>query len=175
MTIEKKLERLWQNKARPALLIILALVILLKLFAPTPADAHTIRAHNPHTEEYATINLDTEEDLKKLDYIARDWRQKQQCTIDRRTVNWLHQILVDLNVDDVQVEILSGYRTIASNKKVGGVEKSQHIQCKALDVRIVGVSTYRTWQAAKRSQIGGLGYYPNHGFIHIDSGRLRSW
>ncbi|MGI4991044.1 YcbK family protein (plasmid) [Halobacteriovorax sp. GFR7] len=138
-------------------------------------EAHTITAHNPHTEEYATINLDKEDDLKKLDYIARDWRVKQQCRIDRKTIGWLHQILRNLRMDNAQVEIVSGYRTLQTNNKVGGKKRSQHMVCKALDIRVVGVSNYRVWEAAKRSQVGGLGYYPKHGFIHIDSGRIRSW
>jgi uncharacterized protein YcbK (DUF882 family) len=42
-------------------------------------------------------------------------------------------------------------------------------------VRLRGVETRKLRQAALRLQVGGVGYYPSSNFVHVDTGRVRSW
>ena len=77
--------------------------------------------------------------------------------------------------------LLSSYRSPAYNRRVGGVSRSQHLQFNALDIAFKGVSAKRVyerllqWRADGRF-IGGLGYYPSSGFVHIDTrGRNATW
>jgi uncharacterized protein YcbK (DUF882 family) len=46
---------------------------------------------------------------------------------------------------------------------------------KAMDIRLVGVDTVRLRDAALALGIGGVGYYPDSDFVHIDTGPVRSW
>lgn len=70
------------------------------------------------------------------------------------------------------IKINSGYRSPAWNKAVGGVSNSQHIQGKASDIVISGMSpsevikTIESLIASGKMMQGGLGIYPN--FVHYD-------
>jgi len=45
----------------------------------------------------------------------------------------------------------------------------------AIDVRLRGVTTVDLRDAAISMQRGGVGYYQNSDFVHIDTGRVRRW
>lgn len=70
--------------------------------------------------------------------------------------------------------IRSGYRSPAYNRKVGGARKSQHVEARAADIVIAGVSTEALHSAVLRLiregkiRQGGVGYYPRSGFVHYD-------
>lgn len=65
------------------------------------------------------------------------------------------------------IHINSAYRTIAHNKAVGGSPNSQHLQGKAADIVIAGVSPLKVAQYAEAIGMGGIGLYD--GFTHVDS------
>jgi len=65
------------------------------------------------------------------------------------------------------ININSAYRTITHNKAVGGSPNSQHLQGKAADIVIAGVSPLAVAQYAESIGMGGIGLYD--GFTHVDS------
>lgn len=79
------------------------------------------------------------------------------------------------------ITILSAYRTIAHNKKVGGAEHSQHLYGRALDLKPpTGISIEKFYNDIKRNSnymgIHGLGKYAT--FVHIDirpTSKLITW
>ena len=74
--------------------------------------------------------------------------------------------------------ITSGYRNPKHNKNVGGVEKSQHLYHKAVDVVLDDTSheaSLRFIQIASKNGISGIGVYNTPGLIHIDIGPRRFW
>lgn len=78
------------------------------------------------------------------------------------------------------VAILSGYRSPAYNRSVGGVKASQHLLGTAADIDVQGVKPARVADAIAylisegRMLPGGLGRYP--GFTHYDiRGRNARW
>lgn len=81
-----------------------------------------------------------------------------------------------------KLRILSGYRSAAYNRTIGGARSSQHVLGRAADFVIDGVKPQDVHDRALRLyqdgflRIGGLGNYP--GFTHIDvrpSHRLARW
>jgi uncharacterized protein YcbK (DUF882 family) len=71
--------------------------------------------------------------------------------------------------------VLSGYRTNATNIEVNGAVNSQHLRAAALDLQISRARFNGFGEAALKLGRGGVGLYPTHGFIHLDSGPVRRW
>jgi uncharacterized protein YcbK (DUF882 family) len=63
--------------------------------------------------------------------------------------------------------INSGYRTVAYNKQVGGVDNSQHVLGKACDIVIKGHSSEEVGTIAKKIGFMGVGIYS--AFVHVDT------
>ena len=61
-------------------------------------------------------------------------------------------------------------------RKSGGVAtQSLHLSGRAIDIRLPGVATADLRKAGLGLQAGGVGYYPDSDFVHIDTGRVRYW
>jgi uncharacterized protein YcbK (DUF882 family) len=78
------------------------------------------------------------------------------------------------------IDIVCGYRTPWSNNYLrqhghGVAEHSQHMEAKAIDIRIPGVPTAQVRDTALAMQRGGVGYYAQSDFVHVDVGRVRRW
>lgn len=72
--------------------------------------------------------------------------------------------------------ITSGYRTPERNRSIeGAARNSLHTKGMAVDIRIPGVSTQILGRMAQMFQRGGVGFYMNKDFVHIDVGRVRYW
>ena len=76
------------------------------------------------------------------------------------------------------IKIMSGYRTIPYNVKVGGAVHSQHIYCRAADIKVPGVRPEKVAQTIEGliktggMKDGGLGVYPRGfrgGWCHYDT------
>jgi uncharacterized protein YcbK (DUF882 family) len=50
-----------------------------------------------------------------------------------------------------------------------------HTRGKAVDVRLTDVDTRALRDAALQLRHGGVGYYRKSDFVHLDTGRVRSW
>ena len=84
--------------------------------------------------------------------------------IDDKLVDGLQKIRTHFGKP---ININSAYRTAAHNKAVGGSPNSQHLQGKAADIAIGGVSPLAVAQFAESIGMGGIGLYD--GFTHVDS------
>lgn len=75
--------------------------------------------------------------------------------------------------------VVSGFRSLAHNKRVGGAKSSQHMTASALDLRSATKSAARLhakYLSLIRTGLvpdGGLGLYSS--WIHIDIGKPRRW
>jgi uncharacterized protein YcbK (DUF882 family) len=49
------------------------------------------------------------------------------------------------------------------------------MQGKAIDIRVPGYHSKKLWQVVIGLHAGGVGYYAQSDFVHIDLGRIRSW
>lgn len=117
--------------------------------------------------------------LGRLNHLLRDFRTQDVHRIDPQ----LFDILYDLQVladRDAPYEIISGYRSPATNKMLhnrsnGVATRSLHMDGKAIDVRLSGFSCKKLRDLALSLRRGGVGYYASSNFVHIDTGRVRSW
>jgi len=85
--------------------------------------------------------------------------------------------------NDKPITILSAFRTIEHNKKIGGATKSQHLFGRALDLKPpVGISIDKFYNTIKEFavlfKITGIGKYKT--FVHVDfrpssNGRITYW
>lgn len=121
-----------------------------------------------------------EEELYGANKILRDWRTDDMHDMDRATLMQMVNIAKLLGKQDHHFHIISGYRSPKTNAKLasksGGVaKKSLHMQGKAIDIAMPGVSIDHLHKAALSLQAGGVGKYSGSGFVHVDSGRVRSW
>lgn len=72
----------------------------------------------------------------------------------------------------IPVDVVSGFRTPAYNKKVGGRTKSFHLKAMAGDLQVIGMTPFQVHArikkliAEKKMKEGGLGLYPT--FVHYD-------
>ena len=79
----------------------------------------------------------------------------------------------------VPIAVTSGRRCKAHNKAVGGAKDSQHLFGKAADIKIKGMGVIEMFgfaHAVPAFLRGGIGLYPQDGFIHVDvRGSLARW
>jgi uncharacterized protein YcbK (DUF882 family) len=118
-------------------------------------------------------------ELKAINHVLRDHRTGDAYHMDNDLLNLLH--VLHQKMDSKQeFQVISGYRSPKTNaalsKKSSGVaKKSLHMQGKAIDIRLPGCQLSDLRKAAINCQTGGVGYYPESDFIHIDTGRVRRW
>ena len=123
---------------------------------------------------------------QELCHLLRDVNGKAAIPIDPKLIEtlWASQAFVARYGLDRPLEILSGYRTPASNNRlieqgVPAARQSLHMSGKAADVRIAGLTEEVLGGLVKSFRKGGVGFYyrsgPKGGWIHTDTGLNRSW
>jgi len=119
--------------------------------------------------------------LDRLNSFLRDSHNEAVTDFDPRTFDVLHTMLAKVGKGDGVVNILSGYRTQETNDALresgttNAALHSQHIEAKAIDLRVPGVNAGTLRDAALSLDAGGVGYYPKGQFIHVDVGPVRQW
>ncbi len=110
--------------------------------------------------------------------ILRDVKFKSTVRMSPKLLDLLYLIQVWLRINRLPYKILvnSGYRTPQHNSKLEGAAKqSLHIKAMAADIRIPGLSVDNLGKLAQAIGVGGVGFYPTKGFIHVDVGKVRTW
>lgn len=69
----------------------------------------------------------------------------------------------------------SAYRSPDYNRRVGGANRSMHLQGAAFDISMVNHDPVALEAAARVVGFTGFGFYPRQNFMHIDIGRARQW
>ena len=147
-----------------------------------PPALRRLRLTNIHTGEtfegtYRNDAGPIDRVMEELCVFLRDHHSGEKTQIDVGVIDFLAEILDA--VGETSATILSAYRTAETNAILarttfGVAEHSQHIYGRALDLRL-GAKLAEATNAARAMQRGGVGWYPHSGFIHIDTGPVRSW
>ncbi|UJF23403.1 DUF882 domain-containing protein [Shewanella sp. OMA3-2] len=117
--------------------------------------------------------------LEVFSQVLRDHRQNVAAPMDKRLFEYLYQLQDVLDNKD-EIHVISGYRSPKTNemlaaKSNGVAKKSFHMKGMAMDIAIPGVNLKNLRDAAISLKLGGVGYYPSSGFIHVDCGPVRRW
>lgn len=139
---------------------------------------------NTHTGEHLKLCYFRDgkfvaEACQRLNHLLRDFRSGDVHSIDTGLYDLVHAIQTEVGHRG-QVEIISGYRSPATNDKLrnsskGVAKHSLHMRGQALDIRLAGVDTANVRDAALALRAGGVGYYKKSDFVHVDTGRVRHW
>lgn len=116
---------------------------------------------------------------REINKILRDWRTDEVTAIDPALMDFLFA-LRRVMATKAPFQIISGYRSPATNamlrqRSKGVAKRSLHMLGMATDVRLAGRDTRLFALAARNLKLGGVGYYGKPDFIHLDTGRVRSW
>jgi uncharacterized protein YcbK (DUF882 family) len=149
------------------------------------SDDFRLELRNTHTGESLAADIcgidgafDTD-CLAQFDRLLRDHRNDATRVMDRGLFPQLLALPRVLGVP-ARYEVISGYRSPQTNQALraagrGVAERSLHLEGRAIDVRLVGVDCARLRDAALLAAAGGVGYYAKSNFVHLDTGRVRTW
>jgi len=154
---------------------------------PPPLDTtspRTLSLVNVHTDETLTVTYWSDgayrrDALDKLNYFLRDSRESAQTEMDPLLFDVLWHTQMHVGFSGA-VEVLSAYRSPTTNAWLASVSRgvandSQHMNGNAMDIRMPGVPVFKIRQVARSLGMGGVGFYPSSGFVHIDTGPVRYW
>ena len=148
---------------------------------------YRLRLHHLHTGEdidvvYRIGDTYLPQALERLNYFLRDHRTQAVSHYDPKEFDVLHELMTSLGRPNGLIDIVCGYRTPWSNNflrtrsaNTGVAEHSQHMLAKAIDIRVPGVNTLTLRNAALALHAGGVGFYPESQFVHVDVGPVRQW
>ena len=119
------------------------------------------------------------ESLAEINKVLRDHRTNTIAPMDTQLLTLLSTITQLVSPGET-LHVISGYRSPQSNQALAdqsnGVAKhSLHMDGKAIDIRIPGRDLAYLRDSALSLKRGGVGYYPKSQFVHLDTGRVRSW
>jgi uncharacterized protein YcbK (DUF882 family) len=123
---------------------------------------------------------------QELCHLLRDVNGRATAPIDPKLLEmlWGTQAFIARYGMEQPLEILSGYRTPASNARlqeqgIPAARKSLHMSGKAADIRIASLTEEVLGGLIRSFGQGGVGYYyrsgPKGGWIHADTGLNRTW
>jgi uncharacterized protein YcbK (DUF882 family) len=157
--------------------------VLAKAAQPAPAE-RTLRLYNTHTGESLRSVFWAEgqfipDALKDINKLLRDHRNDKIAEMDPQLIVLLNDVS-DKFGDNQVLHIISGYRSPESNARLaaasnGVARHSMHMDGKAIDIRMPGKNLAQLHKAAMSMKAGGVGYYPDSQFVHMDTGRVRYW
>jgi uncharacterized protein YcbK (DUF882 family) len=147
--------------------------------SPRSLSLVNVNTHETLTVTYWSDGTYHRDALDQLNHFLRDSQNNQQTEMDPLLFDVLWNTMNVVNYHGT-VEVLSAYRSPSTNAWLASVSRgvardSQHMNGNAMDIRFPGVPVFRIRQAARSLQMGGVGYYPRSGFVHLDTGPIRYW
>jgi uncharacterized protein YcbK (DUF882 family) len=139
---------------------------------------------NLHTEE--RINIEyfragsyVPEAMSAIEVLLRDFRTGDRHPIDPKLMDYLVDVAHAAGVDPA-FSVISGYRSPQTNAHLrdlstGVAQRSLHMEGRAIDVRMAAVDCTNLAAHAQDLQRGGVGYYRQSNFVHLDTGTFRTW
>lgn len=183
---------MYQSDRRGFLKAGLAMAAALGFWTPSLAEAsaapqiiaRTLRLTNIHTGEgfhgeYWYGGRYLPDAFGEIKSVMRDYRTNERFPIDPRLMDILFVLQHRLQNFN-SFEVFSGYRSPKTNAMLrrvseGVARQSLHMQGQAIDFRLPGTELSYLKRSAIALRSGGVGYYPSSDFVHVDTGRVRTW
>jgi uncharacterized protein YcbK (DUF882 family) len=153
-------------------------------WAATRSGSRALQFAHLHTGErlaveYCTAGQYVPDALAAVNTLLRDFRTGDVRPIDPALLDLLYD-LQDATGADRPFQVISGYRSPATNAALrrrshGVASGSLHMVGRAIDIRVAGVPLASLRRAATSLRQGGVGYYPASNFVHVDTGKIRTW
>jgi uncharacterized protein YcbK (DUF882 family) len=129
--------------------------------------------------EYFRNDALVPEALQAIEVVLRDFRNGERHAIDPMLMDYLVDVAAKLGQPSA-FSVISGYRSPQTNEQLhknssGVSEHSLHMQGRAIDVRMQHVDCAELARQAESLRRGGVGYYRASNFVHLDTGRFRTW
>jgi uncharacterized protein YcbK (DUF882 family) len=157
---------------------------------PPPEGARRLAFRHLHTNEELDVVYWKDggyvwDGLMSIKKLLRDFRSTEEHPIDVRLLDILFTLQKQFNSTE-PYRIISAFRSPVTNAalqdrsaqangKSEVATKSMHMEGKAMDVRLNDVALTAFRDAALALKGGGVGWYPDSGFVHVDIGRVRTW
>lgn len=183
-----KTMKLLQNTVR---IVPVILVLFLASFATVShgnlvSDERQLSFYHTHTGKrinvvYSRNGAYVPSALEEINHFLFDFRTGDKAEMDPQLLDLIYDVREALGSNGTY-QIISAYRSPKTNEMLRGrsqntgvAKKSQHLLGKAIDVRLEGVKTIKLRDTALAMKRGGVGYYEASDFVHMDTGRPRSW
>ena len=148
------------------------------------ANARSLSFSNLHTGEKLAVEYWTDgqyvpDALSAINHVLRDYRSGEAHAIDYKLLDLLVMLRRQIG-SSAPFSVISGYRSPATNKAMhehsaGVAAHSLHMEGMAIDIRLADCALSNLHDAARAMRAGGVGYYPELDFVHVDVGRIRYW
>jgi uncharacterized protein YcbK (DUF882 family) len=117
--------------------------------------------------------------MSAIETVLRDFRTGDRHAIDPRLMDYLVDVAHAAAVD-ASFSVISGYRSPQTNAHLrdvssGVAQHSLHMEGRAIDVRTAAIDCAGLAAHAEDLQRGGVGYYRGSDFVHLDTGKFRTW
>jgi len=163
-----------------------ATLFVSRLAHANASDVRWLAFDNLHTGEKLKVEYWAEgrylpDALAQVNHVLRDFRSGDVYPIAPRLLDLLSVLRARLETTE-PVSVISAYRSPRTNAMLRGehehsgvASKSLHMQGMAIDIRIAGRPLAALHTTALAQRVGGVGYYPQSDFVHVDVGRVRTW
>jgi uncharacterized protein YcbK (DUF882 family) len=146
--------------------------------APGTRPAKLVNFYNFWTKEWLAVDPAAPPARATIDRFLRDHFTNKPAAMEPRLVDMMLAAAASFHSD--VVEVVSGFRhpkyNLILRKKGHQVARdSQHTHGNAIDFFIPQVTALVLEAWARAQKLGGVGYYPESGFVHMDTGPVRYW
>lgn len=163
---------------------VVAAAVLLAPERAVSVDERKLSFYHTHTDRrldvvYARGGEYLDEGLDRIEAFLSDFRTGDRREIDPKLLDLLYDLRAAVGSRG-RYEVISAYRSPQTNEMLRGrssgvASKSQHMVGKAIDVRLRDVPLKQLRDTAIEMRRGGVGYYPESDFVHLDTARVRRW
>ena len=156
----------------------------MSLLSGTASDARSLSFYHTHTGKTLTVvyyenGAYVPTGLDAIDDYLKDFRNGEGHRMDPALLDVLFDIKLKTGTRS-PFQVISAYRSPDTNqmlrsKSAGVAKDSMHLRGQAIDVRLADVPLDKLRTVALDLQKGGVGFYPESQFVHVDTGRVRRW